>query len=366
MLPAAVHGAHHDDGDAPVLGAPLDATRDVEAMKLRQHGVEDDEVGEVILHQAEREKAAIGLDDAVPFLREKALEELADVLFVVDDEDQLAAAHRHGVGRGGGADAELVGQVGDAGYFLADGAELAGGNLRVLGRRLHGVVENDRLARRRGLQAWTHRPGRRRWGHTVAGWNGRGRPRGCRSRRRRPRLGGALRGGGGRGGRSACRRGGRSRGRGRSRRGDGGRDGAEAQVAQRLLGDTRSEIVRLAARLAVVGGGDGARERRVHGDVRVDLLAGDELELVDDPLVAGVRHGQEDAVPAHEDGEDAMGLSDLARHHVEVLQHDGHLGEIDPGHAVLLRQRAQRLDLVEGAFVHEHRGEGGRGSGASL
>ena len=92
--PAAVDGAHHDDRDAAVLGAPLDAARDVEAVKLGQHRVEDDEVGHVLLDQAQRQQPAVGLEHAVALAGQEALDELADLLFVVDDQDELARARR--------------------------------------------------------------------------------------------------------------------------------------------------------------------------------------------------------------------------------------------------------------------------------
>ena len=63
----------------------------------------------------------------------------------------------------------------------------------------------------------------------------------------------------------------------------------------------------LAARLRVVGRASIVRiERRVHRDVRVDLLARHELELVDDALVVRVGHREEDAVAPHEDGQDPV------------------------------------------------------------
>ena len=79
------------------------------------------------------------------------------------------------------------------------------------------------------------------------------------------------------------------------------------------------------------------------GDVRVDLLAGDELQLVDHALVVGVRHGHEDAVAADQDRQDPACLGHFARHNAQVIEHDGHLGEVDPGHAMLLGQRAQSI-----------------------
>ena len=92
----------------------------------------------------------------------------------------------------------------------------------------------------------------------------------------------------------------------------------------------------------------------MHGDVGVDLLAGDELELVDDSLVVRVGHRHEDPVAPHQHGQDAMRIGDLARHDVD-------LREVDAGHAVLLGERSQRVDLVDGPLAHEDRRQrGGR------
>ena len=99
-----------------------------------------------------------------------------------------------------------------------------------------------------------------------------------------------------------------------------------------------------------------------HRDVRVDLLAGDELELVDDALVVRVGHGEEDAVAAHEDGQDPVRLGHLARHHVEVLEDDGDLGEVDAGDAVLLGEGAQGVDLLDGRRRRRAGRRGGRAS----
>ena len=71
--PAAVHRADHDDRDLPVFVAPLDPAGDVEAMELRQHRVEDDQVGRVLLHHPEREEPPVRLDDAVPLVGQKTL-----------------------------------------------------------------------------------------------------------------------------------------------------------------------------------------------------------------------------------------------------------------------------------------------------
>ena len=173
--PAAVDGAHHDDRDAPVLRAPLDPSRDVEAVQLGEHGVQDDEVGDVVLHEAQGEQPAIGFDDPVALGGEQALEERADLLLVVDDENELAAARGHRVGGLGRPRAQLVGQVGDAGDVLADRAELAGRDLGGLRRGLASAssttTDSRGRRRRRRAGAWG-RGGAPRGGAVGAGLRG--------------------------------------------------------------------------------------------------------------------------------------------------------------------------------------------------
>lgn len=208
------------------------------------------------------------------------------------------------------------------------------------------AAEAGGLRRGRGLRGGAL-PGRRR-GRRGCARRQRGRLRGggVRRRRRRGRHGWH--------GWHGWRCGGRG---GRLGRRGGGRD---PELAERLGGHARPEVVLLALRLRLVRGGDHLAQRRVHGDVRVDLLAGHELELVDHLLVVRVGHRQEDAVAAHEHGQDAVALGNLRRDDVEVVEDDRHLGEIDARHAVLLGERAQRLDLVDLSLVDQLRREGRR------
>ncbi len=104
----------------------------------------------------------------------------------------------------------------------------------------------------------------------------------------------------------------------------------------------------------------------MHRDVREDLLAGHELQLVDDALVVRIGHRHEEAVAAHEDRQDAMGFGDLARHGIQMFEHDGDLREVDARHPVLLGEGAQRVHLVDRALVDELGREGSRRTGAPL
>jgi hypothetical protein len=89
----------------------------------------------------------------------------------------------------------------------------------------------------------------------------------------------------------------------------------------------------------------GPGQRPGKGDIRIHLLARDELQLVDDVLVAGRHHRHEDAVVSYQHGQDAMTLRDLARQQVEVLQAYANLREVDARHAVLLGQRLESLQV---------------------
>src|SRR5580700_6162819 len=93
----------------------------------------------------------------------------------------------------------------------------------------------------------------------------------------------------------------------------------DAELSEGLLRNAWPEVIRVALRLRVVGGRDRPREGRREGDVRVDLLAGDELELVDDPLVLRVRHREKDAVRALEHRQDLVGFAHFARDDLDVL-----------------------------------------------
>ena len=239
------------------------------------------------------------------------------------------------------------GEVGDARDVLPHRAELARRDLGVPGRRL------DRSRPRRAARAegtWHAGTGGRNGGALRAcrraprrrAWEGLpelppASERQERALRRRGRCGGG-RGRGGRGGRGGrCGAGGW-----RAQRRRGARRG-QAELTERLLGDPRPEVVLLAVRLGLVGGLDGLRERRVHRDVRVDLLAGDELELVDHALLVRVCRRQEDAVAPHEHRQDPVGLGELARDD-EVIEHDGDSREVDLG-TPCCSERARRASI---------------------
>ena len=81
-------GGEHDDRD--VAGGALlgpDLGRDLVAVELGQHDVEQDQVGRLGAPQAEPLRAVGRDDDVVALLLEGVLQESLDVRVVVDDED---------------------------------------------------------------------------------------------------------------------------------------------------------------------------------------------------------------------------------------------------------------------------------------
>ena len=79
----------HEDGR---VAAPPDLPADLEAVDLRQHQVEDDEVGLVPAVELEARLAVAGGDDRPALLLEVEPEEVDDVPLVVDDQDRLHPA----------------------------------------------------------------------------------------------------------------------------------------------------------------------------------------------------------------------------------------------------------------------------------
>ena len=156
----------------------------------------------MLLDEAEREQAAVRLDDAVALLREEALEELPDLLLVVDDEDELACARRR---RRSPPWSRRTRSSSGSWVTLETSSPMApkslGRHAPTSRRRRDGVVDDD------------------------------------------GRLGG------------------RAARRGRARRAAGSRASrrAEAELAQRLCRNARTQVVALAARLRVVRRGDRLR-----------------------------------------------------------------------------------------------------------
>ena len=101
-------GREHDDRDvrrAALFAADLG--RDLVAVELGQHDVEQDEIGRLGAPQAEALGAVPGDDDVVALLLERVLQEALDIRVVIDDEDlcghQSSTAGARAVGAPAGA-----------------------------------------------------------------------------------------------------------------------------------------------------------------------------------------------------------------------------------------------------------------------
>jgi hypothetical protein len=64
-----------------------DPRRDLVAVELGQHDVEQDQVGRLGTPQPESISTIPGDDDVIPLLLERVLQESLDVWIVIDDED---------------------------------------------------------------------------------------------------------------------------------------------------------------------------------------------------------------------------------------------------------------------------------------
>src|SRR5262249_43264472 len=81
-------GRQHDDRDV-ARGAFLgpDLRRDLIPVELREHDVQEDQVGRLGAPQPESLGTVSSDDDLVPLLLQRVLEQALDVWIVVDDED---------------------------------------------------------------------------------------------------------------------------------------------------------------------------------------------------------------------------------------------------------------------------------------
>ena len=187
----AIDRADHHDGDVPVLRAPLDAPRHVEAVHLGEHGIQDDQIRHVFFHEAQREEAAIGLDHAVALVGQQTLQEAADVFLVVDDEHELARPVPDRRGGRTGTNPQILFREGRHARDLGgDVAEVAGLHLGLFAGLLHRLVDDDgRIAGRHrrsspgraAAPACSSRAGARPRGAARRGWRRRREARSCAS-----------------------------------------------------------------------------------------------------------------------------------------------------------------------------------------
>ena len=96
LVHLGVLGREHDDRHA---GLGPDDPADLDAGQLRQHQVEQDEVGPLGPEQRERLAAVGGGDGAIPLELERFHEGLAERRLVVNDEDRACHALRIVPGR---------------------------------------------------------------------------------------------------------------------------------------------------------------------------------------------------------------------------------------------------------------------------
>jgi hypothetical protein len=98
---------------------------------------------------------------------------------------------------------------------------------------------------------------------------------------------------------------------------------------------------------------DRVAKRVLAGDDREDVVAGDELEVVDDPEVGRVRHrdGQRPSVLL--EGEDEVLRREIGGDHLRDFWINFEFGEVHCRHAVLPRQHLRQLGLLDEAQLDE-------------
>ena len=98
---------------------------------------------------------------------------------------------------------------------------------------------------------------------------------------------------------------------------------------------------------------DGALERELSPDDREDVVARDELEVVEDAEVRRVRHGDGERAAVALEGEDEMLDREVGRDQLGDARVDLELGEVDRGHLVLPRQHLGELGLLDEAELDQ-------------
>jgi hypothetical protein len=96
LVDLVVARSQHDDRDVATSPQLL---ADLEAVHLRQHEVEDDEIDSVLIEPAKRLLPIVRLDHAVPVALERIRQQLLDGLLVVHEEDGGGVGHEPRVDR---------------------------------------------------------------------------------------------------------------------------------------------------------------------------------------------------------------------------------------------------------------------------
>ncbi len=105
--------------------------------------------------------------------------------------------------------------------------------------------------------------------------------------------------------------------------------------------------------LRVVVAVDRVAQRVLPGDDGEDVVARDELQVVDDAEVCGVGHGDRERATFALEGEDEVLCGELAGDELDDALIDLEVGEIDGRHPVLAREHARELHLGDEAELHE-------------
>ena len=98
---------------------------------------------------------------------------------------------------------------------------------------------------------------------------------------------------------------------------------------------------------------DGVAQRVFAGDDREDVVAGDELQIVDDAQVGRIGHRDGERAALALEREHQMALRQLGRDQLRDACVDFEVREVDGGHTELPGQHARELDLVDVAELDE-------------
>ncbi len=119
-----------------------------------------------------------------------------------------------------------------------------------------------------------------------------------------------------------------------------------------LVLDVLEDVLELCVRLLVVPL-DRRPERVLAGDHREDVVARDELEIVHDAHVRGIRHRHGQGAPFALERQDHVLHGDLAGDQLDHRCFDLEPGQVDRGHAVLPRQHLRDLGFLNEPELHE-------------
>ena len=113
---------------------------------------------------------------------------------------------------------------------------------------------------------------------------------------------------------------------------------------------------------------DEARDLARAGEDRLDVQAGEGLQLVEGVNVEGVAGGDDEGAVVARQRHEGAAVDELERHRLQRLRLDLHVGQIDEFHAELVGERGEDVLLLDEALLDDDLVEGlvGRGGGASV